>query len=48
MCLIHIKVQSFIHTTVEFHVFAVINATLMKEARGQFFFPEHITFEVLL
>ena len=37
-CLIHIKDQSIIHLTVEFHVFAVINATTMppmKEARGQ-------------
>ena len=38
MSLIHINVQLFIHMTVEFHVFAVINATTMpemKEARGQ-------------
>ena len=38
MCLIHIKLQSIIHMTVEFHVFSVINATTMppmKEARGQ-------------
>ena len=29
MCLIHIKVQSIIHITIEFHVFGIINATLM-------------------
>ena len=29
MCLIPIEVQSLIHMTVEFHVFAVINATTM-------------------
>ena len=33
MCLVHITVQSVIHMSVEFQVFAVINAT--TEARGQ-------------
>ena len=38
MCLIHIKVQLFIHMTVEFHVFCCHKCNhnaLMKEARGQ-------------
>ena len=35
MCLIHIKVQSIIHMTVEFHVFKCNHNALMKEARGQ-------------
>ena len=33
MCIIHIEVQSIIHMTFEFHVFAVF--ALMKAARGQ-------------
>ena len=31
MCLIHIKLQSIIHMTIEFHVFTVINATKMSQ-----------------
>ena len=35
MCLIHIKLQSIIHMTVEFHVFTVINATKMPQWKKQ-------------
>ena len=35
MCLIHINVQSIIHMTIEFHVFAVINATIMPPWKRQ-------------
>ena len=35
MCLIHIKVQSFIHMTVEFHVFAVIMQPQCPNERGK-------------
>ena len=51
MRLIHIKVQSIIHMTVEIHVFAVKNATTMpwwKKQGGKINFPKGITFDVLL
>ena len=35
MCLIHIKLQSIIHMTVEFHVFTVINATKKPQWKKQ-------------
>ena len=35
MCLIHIKLQSIIHMTLDFHVFTVINATTMHHLKKQ-------------
>ena len=35
MCLIHIKFQSIINLTVEFHVFTVINATKIPQRKKQ-------------